>query len=110
MPSSPSTRDARRRGPGVPPPPPGGAPRLRPLDAPVPIRVRIDGEGRPVLVHRRGRPRRVEAVRESWRIDDEWWREPIRRRYVEVVLADGRPVTLYRDLVADRWFEQGGGG
>jgi hypothetical protein len=84
--------------------------RLRPLDLPAPLQVRTDGEGRPLLVYRRGRPRRVEAVRETWRIDDEWWRDPIQRAYSEVVLEDGRPVVLYRDLVDGRWYEQGGGG
>lgn len=83
--------------------------RLRPLDLPTPLRVETDGAGRPLRVRRRGRLRRVEAIRESWRIDDEWWREPIRRRYVEAVLDDGRPVILYQDLVTGGWFEQGGG-
>lgn len=32
--------------------------RLRPLDLPAPLQVRTDGEGRPLLVYRRGRPKR----------------------------------------------------
>ena len=76
----------------------------------MPIRVRTDGEGTPAVVYRRNRPFRVEAVRERWRIDDEWWRDPIRRVYAEVILENGRPLVLYRDLVDGRWYEQGGGG
>lgn len=91
--------------------------RLRPLDVPRPARVEADGEGRPVALHDGHRPakrggrrmRAVEAIREIWRIDDEWWRRPISRLYFAVVLENGRPVTLYRDLRSGRWFLQGGG-
>ena len=50
--------------------------------------------------------RGFEAVRERWRIDDEWWRSPISREYLAVVLDDGRVLTLYRDLADDRWYAQ----
>jgi hypothetical protein len=51
--------------------------------------------------------RAVEAVRESWLIEDRWWTDrPLRRRYWEVVTADGRNVIAFRDLVRDRWFTQ----
>jgi hypothetical protein len=45
-------------------------------------------------------------VLETWRIDDEWWRKPIARRYVEVVLEDGAHVVLFEDLVTGAWFAQ----
>lgn len=91
--------------------------RLRSLALPRPVRVEADEEGGPVRVHlpispgRRGHRRRprilkVLAVREEWRIDDEWWRQPISRRYWTVVLEDGRLITLYRDLLSSRWFVQ----
>jgi len=48
----------------------------------------------------------VEAVRERWRIDDEWWRSSISRVYLTVILDDGRPITLYRDLLDGRWYAQ----
>jgi hypothetical protein len=83
--------------------------RLRPLSSARALQVRVNAEGHPTFVVRSGGSRRVEAIRESWRIDDEWWREPIRRWYAEVVLEDGKSLTLYHDLVKDRWFEQGGG-
>jgi hypothetical protein len=50
----------------------------------------------------------VAVVRERWRIDDEWWRRPISRAYHAVVLDDGRSVTLYRDLLEERWYAQRG--
>jgi hypothetical protein len=38
----------------------------------------------------------VEAVREEWLVEDRWWTpEPLRRRYFELALADGRCVVVY---------------
>jgi hypothetical protein len=47
-------------------------------------------------------------VRERWRIDDEWWRETISREYREIVLDDGRVVTLFHDLTDGLWYAQRG--
>jgi len=80
--------------------------RLRPLRTPVSVRVRLDQEGLPRAIERRGRWIPVEAVRERWRIDDEWWRKPISREYFALVLEDGRPVILFRDLTTGDWFGQ----
>ena len=80
--------------------------RLRPLKSPSPVRVRIDDEGLPVELHQKGKKLRVLAVRERWRIDDEWWRDPISREYYALVLEDGRSVILFRDLVAGGWYGQ----
>ena len=59
--------------------------------------------GRPVSVA--GQP--VDAVRESWLVEDRWWTgRPLRRRYWEVVTAAGRNVVVFHDLVTGGWFEQ----
>ncbi|HSH76651.1 MAG TPA: hypothetical protein VLA09_13270 [Longimicrobiales bacterium] len=82
-------------------------PKLRPLGQPRAVTVRTDEHGEPVHVRLPGKPaRRVETVRERWRIDDEWWRETISRDYWTVVLDDGRMLTLYRDLSDGLWFAQ----
>jgi hypothetical protein len=68
------------------------------LATPRPVRVRT-GEG--------GRPEAVEAVRESWLVEDRWWTDaPLRRRYWEIVTSDGRDVVVYRDLEEGGWFVQ----
>ena len=59
------------------------------------------GDGPPITLSEEGKRLRVVAVRERWRIDDEWWRDPISREYYALVLEDGRPVILFRDLVAE---------
>jgi hypothetical protein len=83
---------------------------LRPLNAPMPLRVQLDDQGRVVAIWRQGRltPRTIAAIQDRWRIDDEWWREhPVSRMYYAVVLDDGSLLTMYQDLTAaDRWFEQ----
>jgi hypothetical protein len=59
-----------------------------------------------------GQPARIEqdtvdAVRESWLIEDRWWTDrPLRRRYWEVVTTSGRDSIVFRDLVDGRWYRQ----
>ncbi|PYO28293.1 MAG: hypothetical protein DMD73_06205 [Gemmatimonadetes bacterium] len=67
----------------------------------------MDERGVPIVVTREtGNGKRVESIGETWRIDDEWWRVPIVRRYVEVILEGGGRVVLLEDLVTGEWFEQ----
>ena len=81
--------------------------RVRPLTRPRPLRVEADGQGQPIAVYLSGRRHGVEAVLETWRIDDEWWRErPVSRLYFSLLLEDGQTVTLFRDLVSGRWAKQ----
>src|SRR5690348_13063675 len=82
---------------------------LRPVNAPAPLRVQLDAQGRIVGLWRQGRltPRSIAAIQDRWRIDDEWWREHrVARMYYEVVLDDGTLLTIFQDLVGDEWFEQ----
>lgn len=90
---------------------PLGARDLRPLNGPVRVAVRADADGVPRAVQRRDwrQPRAVVAVLDTWRLDDEWWRErPIARLYRHLLLEDGLSLTLYHDLVTDAWYEQRG--
>jgi hypothetical protein len=84
-----------------------GADRVRPLNVPHPVRVTVDPQtGLPLVLHERNRARRIVRIQDSWQVDDEWWREPISRRYLQVVLANGALRTLFHDRIADRWFVQ----
>ena len=62
--------------------------------------------GLPIAIIRDGKPKEVEEIGEVWRVDDEWWREPIARRYVEVILVGGRRMVVYEDQQTGEWFEQ----
>ena len=85
----------------------GGPGRVRPLNRPRPVRVEADEDGRPTAVYVSGRRYAVEAVLETWRIDDEWWRQrPISRIYFSLLLEGGRTVTVYQKLSSSRWAMQ----
>lgn len=102
-----------------------------PLARPRPVDLRADEDGRPLVVAsprrrrssaaagRRAAPRGdrdreaqgipVAAERERWVVEDRWWTgRPVRRRYFELVLADGRDVVVFQDLSSGGWFEQRG--
>ena len=78
------------------------ADRLRSLNAARAVRVEADAAGTPLSVDD-GVPRAVELIRESWRVDDEWWRAPIARHYFDLVLEGGKRVLLFRDLLTGDW-------
>jgi hypothetical protein len=72
---------------------------------PRPVNVRVGAGGVPESVGRTA----VEAVREEWVVEDRWWTaRPLRRRYVELVTADGADRVVFCDLESDRWFAQRG--
>jgi len=83
------------------------AKELRALNQPRPVQVLVDPVGVPEGLFWRGRKSRIDFVKEQWRIDDEWWRRPISRRYFQVVLTTGVLITLYHDMQEDQWFLQG---
>jgi hypothetical protein len=61
---------------------------------PQPVRVEVDFDGEPVTVDSVA----VDAIREEWLVEDRWWTpQPLRRRYFELVLADGRNVVVFRE-------------
>jgi hypothetical protein len=81
---------------------------LHALNAPQPVRVAVGGDGLPAAVG----GREVEAVRVEWRVEEGWWTDvPIRRRYLELVLAGGRIAMVFEDRRRPgRWYVQQAGG
>ena len=75
----------------------------RRLGSPEPVRI-VTGEG--------GVPSAVDgiavdSIREEWVVEDRWWTgRPLRRRYFELVLVDGRNVVIFHDLAEAKWFTQ----
>ena len=75
----------------------------RRLGAPKQTAVEADERGVPAAVEGVA----VDSVREEWVVEDRWWTgKPLRRRYFELVLIDGRNVVVFRDLVGGGWFVQ----
>ena len=75
----------------------------RRLGLPVPAQVQAERSGYPQRVDGVV----IEAVRESWLVEDRWWApSPVRRRYWEVVTRGGQNLVLFRDLRSGSWFRQ----
>ena len=52
-----------------------------------------------------GRP--VAHLRDEWRVEEGWWtRRPLRRRYFDLVLEDGRNTVVFLDRQQRRWYAQ----
>jgi hypothetical protein len=76
------------------------------LNTPREIRVFASGKGRPAAIMLKGRQKKVSRIINAWRLDDEWWREEIARRYFQLELADGSVATVFQDLISGRWYQQ----
>ena len=80
-------------------------PRSRRLGSPraATVAVASEADGRPRALGRA----RVESVLEEWVVEDRWWTgRPLRRRYFELALEDGRNAVVFRDLADRRWYVQ----
>ena len=88
----------------------GGAERaraLRRLNTPRAVQVRRGGDGAPGAVRSLGAWLEVVDVLDSYRTDDRWWTpEPVARTYYELLLEDGRAITVFRDEIKESWWEQ----
>lgn len=73
----------------------------RRLSVPRRVAVRAAGDGTPQVIDGRA----VEAIRESWLVEDRWWTErPLSRHYWEIVTVCGRDEIVFCDLVSGRWW------
>jgi hypothetical protein len=71
------------------------------------VRVETGEDGRPIAVYLSGQRYAVESVLETWRIDDEWWRDrAVSRLYFRVLLEDGPVVNVYLDAINNSWCRQ----
>lgn len=76
-----------------------------PLRMPREIEVQ-QKSGEPAIVIRNGVRKKITAIRNVWRIDDEWWREQISRLYFQVELLDGPVMDIFEDLTSGKWYQQ----
>ncbi len=78
---------------------------VRPLNTPREITV-ITENMLPIAIVTHQHEVRVIQISETWRIDDEWWRERIHRHYYRLTLENGSIRTIYHDVVANTWHDQ----
>jgi hypothetical protein len=69
--------------------------------------VRARSDGVPSALLRNRRWLEVVEVLDRYRTDDRWWTaEPVVRTYYELLLEEGRVVTVFHDLIQGEWYEQ----
>ena len=95
----------------------------RQVNSPQPVEVEEDAAGMPLAVKIPRQPdapvsksrraitkplrQAISDIDESWRIDDEWWRqEKVSRLYYALRLASGHRLVLYKDLTDGIWYRQ----
>ena len=75
----------------------------RRLSVPRRVAVLAGEDGQPQAVE----GQEIDAVCESWLLEDRWWTErPLRRRYWELVTTSGRNEVVFHDLISGRWWRQ----
>ena len=66
----------------------------------------IASKGTPRTVKFRNRPMEVKEILNIWRIDDEWWRNPISRLYHSLEFTTRTRFTVFQDLITRQWYRQ----
>lgn len=83
-----------------------GVDRLRPLNQLRRAAVELDANGLPAFITEHGQRHAITGYQDRWRIDEEWWRDPIVRTYWQVHLANGGVRTLCQDEINQEWNTQ----
>ena len=89
------------------------------LNTPRVIEVRTNSTGNPTVVHMpssaplrsNGKWVKVTKVEDLWKVNDEWWRGPdeeISRLYYILRIDSGHQITLFLDLITNKWHQQSG--
>ncbi|MGB2693844.1 MAG: hypothetical protein WBD55_01505 [Dehalococcoidia bacterium] len=69
--------------------------------------MRANDNGAPVAVRKSGRWLAVACVVNRHQTEDRWWTEqPVSRDYYDVLLEGEHLVSVFHDLIGDRWWEQ----
>ena len=67
------------------------------------IQVDANEHGAPVRLRLDGTTHGEVGVCNQWRVDDDWWREPVARSYFKLVTRDGLLCTVFWDEIRGTW-------
>ena len=89
------------------------------LNTPRVIKVRTNSTGNPTAIYMpssaqlrsKGKWVNVIKVENLWKVNDEWWRgadEEISRLYYVLRIDSGQQITMFLDLITNKWHRQSG--
>ena len=67
------------------------------------IQVDTDEQGTPTRLRLDGVTHAEVGICNRWRVDDDWWREPVARAYFKLVTRDGLLCTVFWDEIRGTW-------
>lgn len=67
------------------------------------VQVETDADGTPIRIRMEGVTHGEVGICNQWRVDDDWWREPVARAYFKVVTRDGLLCTVFWDEIRGTW-------
>jgi hypothetical protein len=70
------------------------------------IKVLGEKEGAPDRLIWQGQMHPIAHVTRRWRVQIEWWREPLWRDYFKLTTETGLLLIIYHDLHEDNWYVQ----
>lgn len=53
-----------------------------------------------------GQTHPVAEITRHWRVQSDWWHEPLWRDYFKLTTTTGLLLIIYHDLLADQWYVQ----
>ena len=72
---------------------------------PEPVDV-FSSDNVPVRVYFKRKMQKVQDITNVWRVDDGWWSRPASRMYYALELDGGSKITLFHDLLSNKWYRQ----
>ncbi len=66
----------------------------------------IASDNVPARVRFKRKMQKVQEIINLWRVDDGWWAKPASRMYYTLELDGGSRITLFRDLLNNKWYKQ----
>ena len=72
---------------------------------PEPVAV-FSSDNVPVRVLFKRKMQEVREITNIWRVDDSWWSRPASRMYFALELHGGSRITVFHDLLSNKWYRQ----
>jgi hypothetical protein len=68
------------------------------------VQVRLDSDGVPTHLHTAAGWQPVSRVLNRWRLECDWWRNPIAREYWRLLVEDDLALECFCDRLTNAWY------